>query len=305
MTVAHNHLSASASDPAPQPPYGGGGMRWVSTGPAALLYSLANQLISIYARLQALYSEITQSEVTLQSQTIMAGADAQRAAGKQQANALYCQAVGSFASGLVTAATALMTNRSNKPLAEKVGTQETELSNLKNLDKIQNKPDLVVTDEEKPNATDINNRKAELLKDKNYLTKKFEGRNAKFMENLDKAAIGSMDSKEFETFQSNLQSEMSNLTKRINDTHSMIQTNTTQISSQGQMFNGFVTGSAQVGQGIYTAKAAQYNAAEKVNSGVQQLANSTGETTRSNLAKYYDAVAGLIATARQGAAYKS
>jgi hypothetical protein len=259
-------------------------------------------LISIYAELQALYNEISKSETSVQSKMINSGADAQRDVAYHQGWATRWQAIGSTLGAGVTLATTVGTQFSNKSEIDKLGSQEKQMSQLKDLNELTkntnlNHPDVVVTNADANDPVNIRRRELLNATNGNYESSQLPNVDATVNEN----AIKSMSPSERELLQEKLREDITNKTRTTNDIHSTIQTNTTKLSNYSQLGSGGFNALSQWQQASHTSEQGQSQAAQQVCSGVSQMANTTADTGRQGVTKYYDAVGGIISSARQGA----
>lgn len=322
MDGSHSHhpsqVTASSASPAvitnqssPQDPYNGG-LYQVSGGPAALLYTLSNELIVIYEELQQLYSEISKEETSTQAQTINAGATAQEAATKHQAYAIGCDAAGSLIGGFISVGTTVLTAKLNGAQTKNLTAADSKMTQLKSLDsaiqevKLNNSNGVLKNypNQENPNTVIRSNE----LKAGKLNSTSLQNLTPKELQNVNEEAYVRLAQERTPTGRSvqediaeKLRGEIASQSREINDIHSHIQTKTTTYQGYSQLANGLATGTAQCLKADQTTKSGSSQAAQQISSGVSQMANTTAETTKQNFSKYYDSVSGVIAAARQGA----
>ncbi|MBS0605015.1 MAG: hypothetical protein JSS60_08305 [Verrucomicrobia bacterium] len=307
MSDQNTNVQVTAGSPANNQPYSSG-MDQVGSGPAALLYDLSNELIKIYSEVQALYNQMTTMETNVQKTTINAGAAAQIGAAQEQASAIGCQAAGSFASAGVSIGTSALTAYSSSETTTQLGTEEGNMTHLNALNKTSQavatgNPDVIVSDEGTlPTSGDVEARALEL---KNGVYKSANPRtaaDAEYSKNLDQMALKKMqENGGLSAFRDELQDSIANQSRTINNLQTQLQVNQTKFNTYGQIATGVANGSAQAGQASFTAAQGNQQACQQISQGTQQLANGTAETTRQGIGKYYDQIASVIASARQGA----
>jgi hypothetical protein len=289
---------ASNTPQAPMQPYGLIGQ--LSSGPAGVLYSLANQLIAIYNRLQELYNQMTQAETLVQRDTITAGAKAQMSAASSQAWSIGCQAFGAFASAGITAFTSYTAQKGNKASMEKLGVQEKELAPLKSLDDLKKTgPNLNVGEEGLESAHVATQRASDFTNQRNYHFE--ETGDAKVIEQRNQDAINTMNADEYKLFKTNLAKEIESKTSEINTTQSKIQAHQSTWQTYGQIASSLTNTGSQAGQAGFTYAAENARASQQVANGITQMASSSADNTRGNIGQYYAKVSDVIAAARQGA----
>ncbi len=266
---------------APPPAYGS--MDQVSSGPAALLYTLSNELISIYNEMQASYCDMTTKEAEVQENTINTAAEAQRQQAEYQAWGIACQAFGAAISAGSSIFSVVAESRTNKQDTDLAGTQKADLDKMDKLQAVTRgvapaqRVTGPATDDEDPY---IDARKKQLLDDPTVPSKATDAENG--------AAYAAMDEKEQLRFKQDLQEKITAKEKALNTTQSRINHRQTQIQTWGQLITGTGNALGQGGQAVYTGLAGQQQAAQQLTSSVTQMANSTAETTKQNLGKYYD-----------------
>ena len=308
--MTHNPSLSSVSVPTPnapqahQQPYGSMGQ--VGSGPAAELYTLANQLMALYNEMEALYNEMTQLEVNTQSQTLQASAQAQRDAAKWQALAIGAQAAGTLLGAVATGATMHMENTQNKDNIDNLNKEQPKLDSLNNLEKstriATNNPTSgnALPDDQPPVAEDQPARiRARQLLQRNY--EPAPGLDEKGVQADYNKAYNAMSVKERIQFRNNLHDDINGQEKVVNTAMSKIQTTQTTIQQKSQLLNAGANLIGQAGQATFTGIQGNSQAGQQIASGVSQMASGTAETTRQNIGKFYDMCASLISAARQGA----
>ncbi|MBS0605011.1 MAG: hypothetical protein JSS60_08285 [Verrucomicrobia bacterium] len=305
--TAGSQTPVNAGSPTNNQPYGSG-MTQVDSGPAALLYDLSNELIEIYSEVQALYNEMTQLETNVQKTSINAGADAQVGAAKDQAFAIGSQAFGSFLGGAVAIGQAGMTSYTNTEATTQLGTEEGNLTQLNTLSKTSQavangNPDVIVSDENTtPTDSAVEARALELQNGTYKSTNPQSAANAEYSKNLDQAALQKLQQNGgLDDFRSDLQDSIANQSRTVNNLQTQIQLNQTKWNTYGQIGTGVANGVTQSFQAGFTAASGTQQACQQISQGNQSLANGTAESTRQGIGKYYDQIASVIASARQGA----
>jgi len=298
MTINTTPNTPSSSPSSPQP-YGS--MNQVNSGPAGELYTLSNELIAIYNQLEQLYNEMTVAETKVQSTTITAAADAQRASATAQAWSYGCQAAGSFASAGATLGTTIATFKANSELTTKLLDQDNKLKNLKGINNLKAPPPPGVTVSDsvaKPNAEQP---RANDLKNGTYKFDDDSGLTPDQVATSNQSAINTMKPDEYKTFKSNLQKNIQTAQEAATKTQQTMTYTQTSYSQYGDLAKGGLSGLAQGGQATATYKSEVDKAAQQVESGVQSMASGTAETTRQNNGQMYAKVSDAIAAAKQGA----
>lgn len=294
-----SHIIASPAESSPSnvgaPAYGN--MNQVSSGPAGILYTLANQLMVVYNELQTLNSEMTVAETNVQSKTIKAAADAQITAAANQAWSIGCQAIGSLASAGASAFSLIGENMKNSSLTDELGKEQPKLDNLNKLQEVTRAPapnnPVVAEQEADLPPTSARSRAEQLLQD----CESAPGTSAED----NRAAYESMTDDERIQFKKDLQERITAQEKVINTLQTKINYNQTTINTASQLISGVTNTASQAGQAVCTWQSGAAQAAKEVSNGVSQMAGGTAESTRSQIAKYYDMVASIIAAARSGA----
>lgn len=312
MTHINGQNNVAVQAPPPPPAYGS--MDQVNSGPAGLLYTLANDLIKIYNQLQKLYNEITVAETNVQATTITAGADAQRAASQNQAFSIAFEAAGAFAGAAITLGTSIAEGKSNLENSNAMKPQEEELNRLNDLDKLTPlQTDVVVAggSETHPPAvpppvdSDVLDRANSLRMDPAYLSaddRQLLQSDYEQLKEKNQEAVNAMQGpKEYETFKSNLQERISAKEKAVNTIQSRIQSTQSSFQQTGSIASNLINAGTSGGKAYFTNKSGQMEAVKQVNDGVTRLASGTADTTRQGIAQDYAKVSDVIASARAGA----
>ncbi len=299
MTTTNNAIS---TPPAATSSQGFSSMNQLDSGPAALLYTLANKLIQVYNQLQESYNEMTKAEVSVQQSTIAASAQEQRSTASAEAAGYWCQMGATLASAAVTAVSAFMEGKNNVENNVKLAAQDAQLGKLNALEKIEPKaPNIIVEEEEtaalptspaQTRALAMKNGKFEFADDATLTADQIAAKNQE--------AIDAMKPKQYERYRNNLQSKIEAQERAKNTTTLNLNRNQTDYQQKTQIANNIFNTAAQGGQALSKNLSGEHQAGQQVASGVTSMASSTADNTRGEINKY-DKAGDLYASARQGA----
>lgn len=286
---------------APQSFYGNS-MTQIGGGPAGMLYSLSNEMIKIYNQLQALYKEISLAENAVQKDTITAAADGQRAAAQQQANALYAQAAGAFAGGLVSvggAATEYFGNRANNA---ELSVQNTELNRLNELNAMKGPNNDAIIGPRRDSVDPLSVRRDALLNnDTEALANCNANMEAADIKSANEAAIKTMSPEEFKPFKQDLQKKVLAKEKTVNTAQNAVNSNIMRWNLYKDMVNSGANATSQGVQGYYTTKGGEHQATQQVASAVKDMGASVSNNAMQQNAAAAQESNSAIATAKAGA----
>ena len=272
----------------------------ISSGPAAILYNLSNQIIKIYSQLQELYAKVNIEATQVQLTEIQASADAQTAAGKSQAASLWAQAGGSLANAGVTGAQLGAESYSNSSNFKTSLTQDAELNNLNSINELKAPPEDVTIGDNAEGPTPPEQLRTSQMKNGTY---KFDDDNdfsPAEIATKNQDAINAMNAEDHAAFKSTLQEKITAQEKALNTTQSRINYNQTRYSSGAQIVNNLTNCASQGVQAGYATAAAEHQSDQQLASGFSQIANSIADSGRQNLSLYYSKISDVIAAARQG-----
>lgn len=276
-----------------------GGMDQVCSGPAGMLYSLSNQLITIYNDLQTLYGKVAVAETNVQQSTITASAIAQRDAANQQSFTIVGQAIESGIGAAVSIGTMVGENLVTKGIDDQIGNAEGKLSPLKELESLEPGAPIaahMIGDPGILPATSIATRTT-ALKNGTYDF----GETPQVAKINNQKAIDQMTPQEFTDFKKALNTKISAGESNVNTLQSRRTYVQNRANTFGQMTTGAVNGSLKGWESVTTAAAGNAQAQVQVANGVQGMANSTADAARGSIGQDYAKVSDVIAAARQGA----
>lgn len=295
-----NTTQNNASNPTQGPQSSYGGMDQVCSGSAGMLYSLSNQLIMTYNDLQDLYGKVATAETNVQELTIKAAATAQRDAAYQQSLTIIGQAVESgigAAITIVTTAAEKFGSGGSNEMTKQMSDLENEKAPLTKLDGMKKgvTPANRMIGDSSNSGTDVTTRMNDLKRgDYNYTGNE----NA---DTINQHAINQMSPDDFTAFKKGLKEELSTKETNINTLQSRLQSRQQTINTYGQLLTGAANGGLKGWESVTTAAAGNAQATVQVANGVQQMANSTADSSRGSIGQEYAKVSDAIAAARQGA----
>lgn len=291
------------------------GMNQVGSGPAALLYTLSNKLISIYSNLEELYDKMTQLEVSTQNATMQAGYNAQKASAAQQSYGILAQFGGTLFSGVMSLGQYVGTNLASSSATQELSTENSTLSTMKSISEplatAKKGPEVVVGAQPFVADQDAMDRASE-LESGQWKTKIAGYENADQLKDLDLRACRYLNGDAEKTENGVVRStKLTNLEKKLSEAIasqsnivnakqtelSMIQT---RYGNFGQMGTAAGNAASQGAQAHFTQEQGMQQASQQISQGIQSMAASQAETTRQGIGSYYNQIASLIAAARQG-----
>ncbi len=300
MTTTNNAIS---TPPAATSSQGFSSMNQLDSGPAALLYTLANKLIQIYNQLQESYNEMTKAEVSVQQSTIAASAQEQRSTASAEAAGYWCQMGATLASAAVTAVSTFMEGKNNDEINKKLGPQEEQLGKLKALEKMApTRGANIIVEEEgaAPLRPTPAHTRATRMKDGTFESPGDATLRPHEITAENQEAINTMNTKQYETYRKNLQKQIEAQQREINTTNLTRNHAQTDYQQKTQIATNIVNTAGQGAQALTKTQMGEHQAGQQVASGVTSMASSTADNTRGEINKY-DKAADLYASARQGA----
>lgn len=301
--MATNAIQNTAPTSSQAPQQSGNLLNQMSSGPAGILYTLSNELTAIYNQLQASYDEMTKAEAKVQQNTIDTAATAQIAAAHKQAMGIWSQAVGSGIGALLTIGGFGAKYFGNGGLSDLNGQVEEQNTTLQSMTETKKllppQRNLVVADAERDQAAV--NLRANNMKEGIYTQLGDETKTPEELERLRQDAVNTMSVDEHNNMIKDLDKKIPRAEKKLNELYTRMQYSEQKIDQYVTLANSGVNSISQGFNAVYTGQAGEASATQQVASGMTQMASSTGEATRQNIASNYSKVSEAINAASQGA----
>ncbi len=294
--------TAPTSPQAPQQS-NGGSMTQMSSGPAGILYTISNELTTIYNQLQASYDEMTKAEAKVQQKTIDTAATAQVAAATKQAYGILSEAIGAGIGAIMTIggfAAKYVGTGGLLDLNKQVEKQNSTLQTLGETKKLlPPQGNLIVADATRdPVATNL---RANNMKQGIYAEPGDEHLPADQLQRQRQDAVNTMSAEEHSNMMKDINKKIPRAEKELNNLYTRMQYKEQNIDQIINLGNSAVTAGSKGANAAFTAQAGQAQATQQVANGVTQMASGTGEATRQNIAANYNKVSEAINSASQGA----
>lgn len=323
MTTSTHQVSAPASAPTPVVPvptpvvFGSSGMGQISSGPAALLYSLANQMIALYNDVQADYGNMTKTEIAVQSASISSGAKAQIAAATSQMWEKITGAIGAGVGAACSLAPAISMNfGAMKDTQIKLSQSEARLDKLNTLGKQASDQGTTAINQnrgggprvmsfEQPGAAPEVTGRANAFRQGNFErdpttnTPYDEATNNRALENLanwKKPGGGTV----LDDVRVDLRRQISDESTIANSHTTTLQKDLTKATLWKDMASGVVNAGSQGIQAHFTSQAAGHSAVQQQAEGTSRLAASMEGTTGQKLGETGSFARQLTDAARSG-----
>lgn len=274
----------------------GGGMQ-------ALLYSLMNQILSLYNDIRSLAAKVAKDQIQTQCAATTASAAATKSAADAQSAVYMNQAVQAFVGAGLSVVQGGTNRVGDKSVMKENEETATSLQQQKSL--LGMKPDPASTirvGDASPSATPQEIAAQKTVSDAATDLKTNRGTQVGRDAANDQKAIDYMHKEgTYEKFRENLEADIKMKEEKMNSIETKIQ-NRRQMT--GVIFNGV----GEVNQGISGALQAKNNTAQGVsqaaktnNDSVSQSAGSGSQTALESLRHYFDAITALIQSTAQAA----
>jgi hypothetical protein len=295
------------SQPAPsvQPSQSGNCMNQICAGPAALLYTLMNEILSVYNKIQSLAMRLSVAQGKVQLAATFASANFTKASAQSQANQLYTQGAQAFVNagvnGINLGAQVLGANRGKmneyKENNEVVSQQKTLLGM---------KPGSlgsggVGEGERAPFIGPKTEEQTKMITDTRDKLLETQGAERGRSTAQDQDAIDAMSNDQRAKFQADLKDSIKSKEARMNDISNEIQKNNTERQTFVTLAEGITTGTSNVVQGGFAVQKGQQDAAQTEAQYISQTASTASQATAQQLVSFFSKVADVIAAMAQGA----
>lgn len=278
-------------------------MNQMSSGPAGILYTLSNELTSIYNQLEASYNEMTKAEAKVEQSTIDTASTAQVAAATKQAYGIVSEAVGAGIGAVMTIGGFVAKYSGTgglNDLNNKVEAQNSTLKKLGEIKSLKAPPREITIGDNAKKEQEINAR-AENMKKGIFTQQGDEKLTPKQLQQERQSAVNKMSEGDYNAMIKDNDKNISDADKALNKLYTQMQYKEQNIDQIINLGNSGVTAGSKGANAAFTYQAGEAQATQQVASGVTQMATSTGEATRQNIAANYNKVSEAINSASQGA----
>ncbi len=257
----------------------------IGAGPAALVSSILNEVMSLYLKLMDQYRQNTVDQISMEQKAAAGGANATYNSTIADSNNLFLQAGTSAFSALASVGQSVGSHFATGDLSKELGTHEGTLKGLQEFEQplrdrfISGKSDVALTSEGGVPGNAAVEERMSGLETGDFIRGKSPH---------DANAIEHLDDAQHATAQRRLEAQVEESTKNVNTKATQIQTKQQLISTIGQAVTSLGTGGSQFGQGMVTKEKATQDKNKTLETTTAQMAQSGVGTTSQKQGSSYD-----------------